>query len=115
MSNPILSTKLRNAINNVNHKNLDLEFHIKNIGLNGRKVGCSGFIVNKENGTVVYTTTEESCASWLTYMYRYAKDTKDYGGSHSVNQWTKRKDVTELASCIVKALERDNVEVSRLY
>lgn len=66
--------------------NTELEFDLKNININGNKRGCSGFVRNKENGVVVYIDTERcSGCSFLGYMFRYAKDFKDYTGC--INQW----------------------------
>ncbi len=97
----ILSTKLKNAINK--HTNgMDLEFTLKNISINGSKRGCSGFIRNNANGSVVYVNTEEPCVSFLgPYMYRYADNEKDYRGYR--NRWAKSLD--ELASAICTCLK----------
>lgn len=92
----ILSTKLKNAI--TKHSNgMDLTFTLKNITINGSKRGCSGFIRNNANGTVVYVTTEEPCLSSLHYMYRYADNEKDYTGYH--NRWANTLDVLATEIC----------------
>ena len=96
----ILSTKLKNAINK--HANgMDLTFTLKNITINGSKRGCSGFIRNNANGSIIYVTTEKPCA-WLHYMYRYADNEKDYTGYH--NRWANTLD--ELASSICTCLHK---------
>lgn len=98
----VLSTKLKNAINNVATTE-NIEFSVKNIILNGVKRGCSGFIKNKDNGSVVYINTEPC---WLDlvppFMYRYAKDTKDYTGYH--NRYARTLD--ELAVSVVSMLHK---------
>ena len=96
----ILSTKLKNAINS--HANgMDLTFTLKNISINGSKRGCSGFIRNNANGSVIYVDTEESCASWLPrFTYRYADNETDYKGYH--NRWADSLD--ELATEICRLL-----------
>ena len=93
----ILSTKLKNAINT--HSNgMDLTFTLKNININGSKRGCSGFIRNNANGSVVYVTTEEPCATFLKpYMYRYANHEKDYHGYH--NRWANTLDELTTEIC----------------
>ena len=101
----ILTTKLKNAILR-QAGTMNLKFTLKNITINGRKVGCSGFIRNLDNNSVVYTTTEESVASWLTFMYRRADDEKDYGSCGWFNQWTKTRDLDELAKCICTLLSQ---------
>lgn len=96
----ILSTKLKNAINS--HANgMDLAFTLKNISINGSKRGCSGFIRNNTNGSVMYVTTEP-CRCDLLYMYRYANHEKDYKGYR--NRWANTLD--ELASAICTCLHK---------
>ena len=97
----ILSTKLKNAINQ--HANgMDLTFTLKNISINGSKRGCSGFIRNNANGSVVYVNTEEVFLTSVTrYMYRYAYDELDYTGYH--NRWADTLD--ELAYSVCRLLK----------
>ena len=97
----ILSTKLKNAIN-AHANGMDLTFTLKNISINGAKRGCSGFIRNNKNGSVVYVNTEEPCLSTLHYMYRYADNEKDYTGYH--NRWANT--LNELASAICTCLHK---------
>ena len=93
----ILSTKLKNAINK--HANgMDLTFTLNNISVNGNKRGCSGFIRNNANGTVVYVCTEEPCVSFLDpYMHRYADNEKDYKGYR--NRWANTLDQLARSIC----------------
>ena len=72
----ISSTKLKNSINKKNNNNLQLEFHLKNISINGEKRGCSGFIRNINNNSIVYVNTEGSkrTGKFRDYLYRYADD-----------------------------------------
>lgn len=97
----ILSTKLKNSIN-AHANGMDLVFNLKNISINGNKRGCSGFIRNNANNSVIYVTTEEPCLSTLHYMYRYADNEKDYKGYH--NRWANSLD--ELASAICACLHK---------
>lgn len=92
----ILSTKLKNAIN-AHANGMDLTFTLKNISINGSKRGCSGFIRNNANGSVMYVTTEGSCLSNLHYMYRYADNEKDYKGYR--NRWADNLDALADAIC----------------
>ena len=103
----ILSTKLKNAINK--HANgMNLTFTLKNISINGSKRGCSGFIRNNANGSVIYVTTEEPCSPSLHYMYRYADHEKDWTGYR--NRWANTLD--ELASAICTCLHKMPTEVN---
>ena len=96
----ILTTKLKNAINKQGG-DMPLQFTLKNITINGAKRGCSGFVRNLDNNTVVYINTEEPCLSNLHYMYRYADHEKDYTGYH--NRWANSLD--ELAKAIINLLK----------
>ena len=97
----ILSTKLKNAINK-QCGDMPLQFTLKNITINGAKRGCSGFVRNLDNNTVVYIDTEEPCLSNLHYMYRYANNEKDYTGYH--NRWANS--LEELAKATIDLLKK---------
>lgn len=97
----ILSTKLKNSINKYAN-GMDLQFTLKNISINGSKRGCSGFVRNNANGSIVYVNTEEPCLSSLHYMYRYADHEKDWTGYH--NRWANTLD--ELARAICTCLHK---------
>src|SRR5690554_2041268 len=98
--NLLLKTKLKNMFEK-EKGNLELEYHFKNIVINGSKRGCSGFIVNKNNNKIVYITTEPTCASWLPpIMYREAKSIKDYTGGIN-NFTTKDKLIKEVLKMLL--------------
>ena len=103
----LLSTKLKNLITKASKdKDMDLEFHLKNILVNGQKRGCSGFVRNKKNGLIVYVDTERSVLSSLkNYMYRYADDVKDFTGYR--NRWC---DTPEQLAANICALLADPAE-----
>ena len=92
---------------------IELEFHLKNISINGVNKGCSGHVVNKSSGSCIYLTTEE-----LTYgplqgraMYRLAKDIKDFssnGLKNGNNRWIRYED---LAIAAVHLLVTEKGEV----
>lgn len=69
MSQLILSQKLKNKFSG------NESFYLKNIIINGDKRGCSGFIMLGDE--TVYVNTEVLCGG---YLYRKAKDNKDYRG-----------------------------------
>lgn len=73
----MLKTKVKNLFK---FKNYDI--NLDNININGRRVGCSGFITNPENGLTVYLNTERSCYGPISdkNLVRYARSTKDYTG-----------------------------------
>jgi len=83
MRNPLLAIKVRNNMNKLGN----YDFKLKNILINGQKRGCSGFIINKDNGNIAYVTTEPL---WQPVyikkaMYRAAISLADYTGGY--NQW----------------------------
>lgn len=95
----VLSTKLKNTILK-KAVGMNLSFSLKNININGGKRGCSGFIRNMENNSVIYVNTEKPMSFNLHYMYRYADGEKDFKGYH--NRWANTLD--ELAENICKCL-----------
>lgn len=106
---PILTTKLKNMFNDQNYM-----FNLRNISVNGRKVGCSGYIYNPSTGLVLYVNTERSVASWLKEtMARYVsfqeENKEDFSkskfttGVENVNVFCDRD---ELAPTIIKMLEK---------
>ena len=53
----LLKVKLKNLVLKASEgKNIEPEFYLENILINGVKKGCSGFIKNKNNGSIVYVT-----------------------------------------------------------
>lgn len=103
----ILSTKLKNAINQ-HAEGMDLAFTLKNININGSKRGCSGFVRNNANGSVMYVTTEAPYRCDLRYMYRYADNEKDYRGYR--NRWANSLEelATEICRCLHSTPQEQN-------
>lgn len=95
----LLSVKLKNLVLKASEgKNIEPEFHLENIPINGVKKGCSGFVKNKNNGSVVYVTTEpESNGITRNYMYRYADNISDFTGYH--NRWVDSPEVLAEEIC----------------
>lgn len=91
MSQLILSQKVKNKFSG------NEVFHLKNIIINGDKRGCSGFIMRGDN--TVYVNTEVFLGGG--YLYRKAKDNKDYHGE--VNQYAK--DIDSLVNAINQLLK----------
>lgn len=106
----LLSTKLRNQIKKElerkgkNYENYEIV--LKNTLINGSKRGCYGFVKKNTSNVVVYVNTEKSVYAPLAdkNLVRYAKNMKDYGDSHSRNQWAVDE---ELAEKIVEMLDID--------
>lgn len=102
MSKILLQTRLKNLIKK--NTNLEFEYHLHPISINGQKRGCSGFIRNPENNLIIYVDTEH-CIGPLSgkMMYRYAENLHDFSGG--INQFANTED--ELAKKIVYHLESE--------
>ena len=92
----LLANKLKNAIKR-EMPETNVKFVLHNINVNGRKLGCSGFVLNRDNGMVMYVSTETTL---FGYMYRRAKSTSDYIGGY--NRWASTE--AELVKGIVEGL-----------
>lgn len=80
MKKLILRTKVKNAILKLN-PNANYEFSLDNVPhINGNKERgyCFGRIRNNDNGEVIYLNTEPSCREGLQFLFRKAKDFKDF-------------------------------------
>ena len=110
---PLLSTKLKNMIRRATAcDGYEPEFSLENILINGSKRGCSGFIRNPLNGTVVYVNTEPCTYGGITgYLYRYAKNVGSYKG-HGRNHYTAEYAPEMLASDVCEFLRHKKGERS---
>ena len=95
----LLKTKLTSMLRaEATKRGIELEFYLKNISINGVNKGCSGHVVNKNTGSCIYLTTEESVYGPLRgrAMYRLAKDTKDFssnGLKNGNNRWIRLEEI----------------------
>lgn len=111
---PLLSIKLKNMVRKKasERDGYEPEFSLSNILVNGNKRGCSGFIGNPLNGTVVYVDTEPCAYGGITgYLYRYAKSVGNYSG-HGRNHFTDEYDPEMLAADVVGFLRHAKGERS---
>jgi len=74
---PLLAVKLRNEINSIDPV---LIVTLRNVAVNGVKMGCSGFITDPRTGKHVYVSTDNNHGTVRDALYRTAKDTRDYTG-----------------------------------
>lgn len=79
-----LAVKTRNAIK---RRVPGAEVQIKNVLVNGRKLGCNGFIRNPANGKTAYLDTDVLDIGGKRYLYRSVENMEDYRGG--INQWAK--------------------------
>lgn len=77
-----------------------LEYHLRDIHVNGDLRGCSGHIVDPDTGNCVYIGTEHVPLLGERVLYRTSKDTRDYTGGR--NQFCH---TSELPAKIVELIE----------
>ena len=92
---PLLAAKLRNAIHRIDPL-LNCS-HVKNVSINGVKVGCSGFVLNPRNSRIAYVATDTADGD---VMYRAARSMRDFTGGP--NQWARPE---EAPRAIVRMLD----------
>jgi len=110
----MLVVKTKNALmQEAAAKGINISIQAKNISINGRKVGCSGFARNVDTGSVVYFNTEKSTYDPLAdkSLYRYALDEKDFGSNGLRNGFNNFCEDAELAKNIVRLLVEGKGEV----
>lgn len=78
----LLATKLKNTIHRIDPA-INCS-HLKNVSVNGAKVGCEGFVLNPVNSRIAYVSTDTLDGSVL---YRAARDMRDFTGGP--NMWAK--------------------------
>lgn len=87
----LLAQKLRNQILAVN---AGLTVQLKNVAVNGEKMGCSGFVTDPGTGRVVYINTDHNHGTnGDRACFRVARDTKDYRGG--INHFTGYDELAE--------------------
>lgn len=77
---PILSTKLKNRLLNLNP---NLTVALKNVRINGEAMGCTGFVTDNASGKVVYISTDHNHFTSTQALYRTAQHTEDYTGGRN--------------------------------
>lgn len=92
---PLLATKLKAAVSRIDPA-LDCS-RVKNVSINGARVGCSGFVLNPRNGRAAYVSTDIVGGEVL---YRAARSARDFTGGP--NRWAKPEDA---AGEIVRMLD----------
>ena len=78
-----------------------LEYHVRNVRINGDLRGCSGHIVDPNTGNCVYINTEHVPLLGGRVMYRTAESTKDFTGG-----WNRFCSTIELPAKIVELIEK---------
>jgi hypothetical protein len=95
----LLAIKLRNELLAINP---DLQVQLRNIVVNGNKMGCSGFITDPATGRVVYLNTDHNQGTNFDRAYfRVARDAKDYRGG--LNHFSGYTELAEAAAELLKS------------
>jgi hypothetical protein len=94
---PLLATKLKNQIHAIDPA---ITVALRNVAVNGRKMGCSGFITDPRTGRVVYINTDDNHGTNTRAYFRGARDTKDYTGG--LNQFAGYDALAETAVHFLK-------------
>ena len=81
-----LMTKTRNSIKKTLPGIVD---NLKNINVNGRKMGCCGYVSNPKNGKTIYLCTDVLSAPYGSYYYRTAPEMNAPTSLHGNNCWAK--------------------------
>jgi hypothetical protein len=84
----LFAIKLRNELLAIKP---DLQVQLRNIAVNGVKMGCSGFVTDPATGRVVYLNTDHNHGTNYDQAYfRVARDAKDYrGGVNHLSGYTE--------------------------
>lgn len=80
---PFLAVKMKNELLAINPK---LKVELKNVTINGNKLGCSGFVTDPETGRTVYVNSDNNHGMNRTAYYRAARHTKDFTGGLNHSQ-----------------------------
>lgn len=126
---PYLMTKLKNRVRKANDGLVPLEFDLRNDVVNGRKLGCCGYIENVHSGRCVYVNTDEVCGGgyeplagkamvryednpeWLAEDGRLEHDQRHYGQLARQNQWVDQERLAWAIFRMLTAPEPVNVEL----
>lgn len=93
-----LAVKTKNAIK---RSIPDAIFSVKNVRVNGRKLGCNGFVTNPSTGKTVFIETDVIPLNNSCYYYRDAP-VAGVHRDHGANIWCKTFD--EFTTGICKAI-----------
>lgn len=81
--------------------NSDLTVQLKNVAVNGEKMGCSGFITDPGTGRTVYINTDHNHKTNHRALFRPARDIKDFSGGK--NQFAEYSELAESALDLLKS------------
>lgn len=105
----LLATKLRNELLAINP---GLQIQLRNVDVNGVKMGCSGFATDLATGRVVYLNTDHNHGTNPDRaIVRVAKDAKDYRGGP--NHFASYTELAEAAAELLKSQTFDRELAAR--
>ncbi|MCB5280465.1 hypothetical protein [Arthrobacter sp. ES1] len=105
----LLATKLRNELLAIKS---DLQVQLRNVDVNGIKMGCSGFITDPATGRVVYVNTDHNHGTNFDRAYfRVAREAKDYRGGR--NHFSGYTELADAAAELLKSTNFDRELAAR--
>jgi hypothetical protein len=105
----LLATKLRNELLAIKP---GLQVQLRNVAVNGTKMGCSGFVTDPATGRAVYLNTDHNHGTNFDRAYfRVARDAKDYHGGR--NHFSGYTELAEAAAELLKSPHFDRELAAR--
>lgn len=105
----LLATKLRNELRAIKP---NFQVQLRNVDVNGVKMGCSGFVTDPATGRVVYLNTDHNHGTNFDRAYfRVARDTTDFHGGR--NHFSGYTELAEAAADLLKSPHFDDELASR--
>lgn len=89
---PLLALKLKRELLALN---AGLTVQLKNVAVNGEKMGCSGFVTDPGTGRIIYINTDHNHGTSRQALFRVARHEKDFSGGR--NHFAKHTDLAEEA------------------
>lgn len=105
----LLATKLKNELLALKP---DLQVKLRNVAVNGVKMGCSGFVADPGTNRVVYLNTDHNHGTNYDRAYfRVARDLKDYHGG--INHFSGYTELAKAAADLLKSPHFDRELLAR--
>lgn len=86
---------------------IEIDIYLRNVEINGQKVGCSGHVINKTTGSCAYVNTEPAFGGKV--LYRLARDVIDYSSTSLINGYNRwcENEVDELAWKVIRMIAKE--------
>lgn len=98
----LLAVKLKRELLAVN---AGLTVQLKNVTVNGEKMGCSGFVTDPGTGRIIYINTDHNHSTNHRALFRVALHDKDFRGG--INHFAEYGELAEEAVDLLKGQHFD--------